>query len=253
MARRNSVRSPKPPEVLRISADGKVEIFCPNCGTRFRIFEAGIDTSVRCTVCENSFLPRNSTGKIAKGKDHTKVYVTFGLLVVVLVAGIAVLMNKKRTPESQPSAVAAAPSQSQKLELERKTRRDQVIKWGQRVAKGDIYLTREYSDIDGLCRLLGVNPKLPQGQLDKELMRALQQNNNTRALFDFDFNKGTLSDDATSNPTGRAVLILTPRTGDENYDRLASGELALDFKMEGSTVKVTNCTVLSLPQKRKGR
>lgn len=255
MARRPSTtRSSRTPAAPRIGADGKVEIFCPSCATRFRLDEAALDARVQCTVCENVFLPRNTLGKIAKGKDYTKAYMGFGALVVVLIGGIALLMNKKVPVETKPTPAAiAAPKPGEVLEKERARRRDQLIRWAQKVAAGDIFLIREYSDLDGLCAMLGINKKLPKEQLDAEILRALKANNNTRLLYEFDCNSGSVGDDAVKANAGQAKLVLTPRPLDENYDRLASGELQVDFKMDADTVKVSGVKVLSAPKRRAGR
>ena len=140
VARRpTSTRSSRTPAAPRIGADGKVEIFCPSCATRFRLDEAALDARVQCTVCQNVFLPRNTIGKIAKGKDYTKVYMSFGALVVVLVGGIALLMNKKVPVETKPAATASAtPKPAEILEKERARRRDQLIRWAQKIGRAHV-------------------------------------------------------------------------------------------------------------------
>lgn len=255
MARRYSSRSSRTAAPPRIAADGKVDIFCPNCGTRFRLAEEALDSKVQCSVCTNLFLPRTTIGKLARGKDHTMVYAGFAFGALVLVGGLLLLMNRDsaREPDQPAAAAPKAGAGAGVADGERMRRRDQLVKWAQKVAAGEVFLIREYSDLDALCTLLGVDRRLPKDQLDAALLKALKTNLNTRVLYDFDCNSAELPLEAATAGSGRARLFLSPRLGDDVYDRNGRGELAVDFRMDSGQVKVTGCKVVMMPPHRPGR
>src|SRR5262249_36649416 len=147
VARRYPVRS-RTAAAPRIGPDGKVDIFCPNCGTRYRLAEAALDSKVECSVCTDRFEPRQTVGKFASGKDHRGVYALFGLGALVIVGGLILLSNSepmRPIEHSQQQSPEAASLNS--LERERARRRDQVVKWGQKIAAGETFVIREYSDL----------------------------------------------------------------------------------------------------------
>jgi hypothetical protein len=254
VARRpSSARSPTA-AAPRVAADGKVDIFCPNCAQRYRIAEDALDNKVQCSVCTNVFLPRNTVGKLARGKDHTTVYASLGFFAVVVIAGLVLIMNRGREAPVAPAEPAnAAAAKASAVETERIRRRDQLIKWAQKVAAGELYMIREYSDTDGLCAALGVDKRLPKDQLDAQLLRALKSNMVTGKLYEFDCNSADLGLEAAKNDFGTATLFLAPKPTDDRYDRSSSGKMEVDFKMDAGTVKVTAFRMTAMPQPRKPR
>jgi predicted Zn finger-like uncharacterized protein len=186
VARRPSSARSSTASAPRVAADGKVEIFCPNCAQRYRIAEDALDNKVQCSVCSNVFLPRNTVGKLARGKDHTTVYASLGFFAVVVIAGLVLIMNRgSETPVAPPEPANAA-AKANAVEAERVRRRDQLIKWAQKVAAGELFMIREYSDTDALCAALGVDKRLPKDQFDAQLLRALKSNMVTSKLYEFE-------------------------------------------------------------------
>jgi predicted Zn finger-like uncharacterized protein len=251
VARRPSSARSSTASAPRVAADGKVEIFCPNCAQRYRIAEDALDNKVQCSVCSNVFLPRNTVGKLARGKDHTTVYASLGFFAVVVIAGLVLIMNRgSETPVAPPEPANAA-AKANAVEAERVRQRDQLIKWAQKVAAGELFMIREYSDTDALCAALGVDKRLPKDQFDAQLLRALKSNMVTSKLYEFDCNSADLGLDAAKSDFGTATLFLAPKPTDDKYDRGSSGTMAVDFKMDAGTVKVTAFRMTAMPQPRK--
>jgi hypothetical protein len=254
VARRHSTARSSPAAAPRVGADGKVDIFCPNCAQRYRIAEDALDNKVQCSVCTNVFLPRNTVGKLARGKDHTTVYASLGFFAVVVIAGLILVMNRGNETPVQPAEPAnAAAKANAVLDAERVRRREQLVKWAKNVAAGELFMIREYSDLDALCAALGVDRRLTKDQLDAQLLRALKSNMVTGKLYEFDCNTAELSLDAAKNDFGTATLYLAPKPTDDKYDHGSSGTMAVDFKMDAGTVKVTGFRITAMPQPRKPR
>jgi hypothetical protein len=77
--------------VAQTRSDGRIDVFCPQCGAQYRIAPEVMEGKLRCTQCERTFFPKASAGKGQRKPDHTGAYWGFGIAAVLAIAGFAFL------------------------------------------------------------------------------------------------------------------------------------------------------------------
>lgn len=224
-------------------SDGKVDCSCPQCGTRYRVLEEQVSLLIECGECHRSFKPMTTVGKRAKGQDHTKVYVGFGVGALVIVGLFALSGGgggKDPAPPPTPT-VAKAPVES----LGSNPRSDQLVKWGQAIASGNTLVLQRHSDPLALAKLFGVEAG---PEADAKTIAALQAHDATRYFRELDCVSAALADQASlTGSTGKAVVYLTPRSGTDDYLTNTRGEFEVTFRIDGDQVRVTGLTELRAP------
>lgn len=221
--------------------DGKVDISCPQCGAAYRVAEEMLDQKIECTECHRVFFAKTTAGKRAKPPDHTKVYVGFGIAIVVIIA-LFVVIGSGGGKEPAKKPVATAPKAPQ-FTLGTHPRTAQLVKWAQAIGTDNQLVATTHSDLGALATALGVD-----GRDEAAVLAALQAHDSTRYLRELTCDSASLSSEADMTAaTGSGVVYVTPKPGDDNYKRNTRGEIAVRFRMDGEQVKVTGFEVKMKP------
>jgi hypothetical protein len=235
----------------RARSDGKVDIYCPQCGAHFRLPAEQLDSKVQCTECTRTFFAKTAAGKRAHKPDNTRVYVGLGIFAVVAIVGL-VMLNQSPKPVPKPAPVVTGPSQ---LDIDREQRRGQVRRWAEKVSQGDLIGVRQTSDMGALQAALGVSAELIGDERDQAIMAAMRTHDATRLLHEMDGKNASVDvpSEFAQTPTGKATLYLTTLPGDDTFDAKAGAQVELDFRAEGSELRVTGFKLTMRPVRRKPR
>ncbi len=239
-ARSRGARSAGP----RGRSDGKVDIYCPQCGAHFRLAETALDTKVECSECTRTFLAKSTAGKRAKAPDYTKVYVGFGVGALLIVGTLVLMSQSGGKPAPQPVAIVPATTQ---LDIDRQTRREQTLRWARAIAGNDLLTLRNYSDLPAIRQQLGVDAALTGDALDAALLAALKTNEATRLFYEMECASSDLSAESVQAGTGPATLYFNTRPGVDYYDAKAGAQITIQWRMEGSQMKVGGFQLTAKP------
>ncbi len=224
----------------KVRSDGKVDVSCPQCGTRYRVSEENLDSKIECQECHRVFFAKTTAGKRARTQDNSKVYIGFGIGAAALI-GIFVLMSQGGdTPPAKPRTV-----ETPKVvhTLGNNPRTDQLVKWGQAIGSGNQLVIQRNSDMAALGRMVGIE----SGDATA-VIAALATHDSTRYLRELECASGTLADEASMTANaGKGVLFVTPKPGTDDYLTNTRGEFEVEFRMEGDQVRVTGWTLKMKP------
>jgi hypothetical protein len=251
-SRSQSSRAGRSGAAPRARSDGKIDIYCPQCGAHFRLPGDQLESKVTCTECTRTFFAKTAAGKRAPKPDNTKVYVGLGLTVVVAIIGLVMLNQSGGKPAPKPVVVNTGPTQA---DLDREYRRGLVVKWAGRVAQGDLFGVRQSSDMGALQAALGVSAQLIGDERDQAIMAALRTHDATRLLHEMDGQNASadVAAESAQTPTGKATLYLTTIPGDDSFDRKAGAQIEVDFRMDDTVLRVTGFKLTMPPVRRKPR
>lgn len=246
---RSSAQSKRPSSSSRSGGrprnDGKVDIFCPQCGAQYRIAEEAFDTKVECSQCHRVFFPKAGATKRPKAKDYTKAYMGFGV-GAVLVVGTLMLMNRGGdTPPAKP--VVADTSKSAQLQLDRKARAEQGMRWGRAVAAADLLTLRNYSDLSAMATVLGVDATLIGDARDQAIVAALQKHDATRLFSEMECSTADVSEAAVEAGSGAMTFYFNNKPGDTTFDPKAGAQVTAQWSMQGSQMRVASFEVTAKP------
>lgn len=232
----------------RVRSDGKVDVFCPQCGAQYRVAQENLDAKITCRDCTRVFFAKTTAGKRVRTKDYTSTYVGMGIGAVVIVGSLFAL-SKMGGYDKLDRPTVKVPERTA-ADIEREVRQDAAKKWGQRVAAGQLYGIREMTDLDAFGKALGVEPQGDRDTFEKAVLEAMKTNPDTRLLFELETSAAVVDEASATGPTGKATLWLTTKPGDTLYDRKTRGEMVIDFRMDGSTMKVHGYQVTMKPVQR---
>ncbi|MFM1871379.1 MAG: hypothetical protein RL398_801, partial [Planctomycetota bacterium] len=220
--------------------DGKVDCSCPQCGTRYRVLEEQVSVLIECSQCHRSFKPMTTVGKRARGQDHTKIYIGFGVGIVAIIGIFALSSGGGSTPAPKPQPVVAAKPQ---VSLGNNPRSDQLVKWAQAIGSGNVLTLQRSSDLTALAKQLGTEVGNEAAALEE-----LQKGEATRYFRELACDTAALaSEEALTAGTGKATLYVTPKPGTDDYLSNTRGEIEASFRAEGEQVRVTAFEVKMKP------
>jgi predicted Zn finger-like uncharacterized protein len=239
-----------------VRSDGKIDVFCPQCGAQYRVQEDDLEAKITCTECHRTFFGKAGVGRRAP-KDHSKTYLLFGA-VAVLIIGSFIALNS-RGDKDQPTTTAAPEAQKPAAaNLTRNPRIDAVLAWAKNIATKNEFSLRRSTDFPAMQKQLGIGGRdwsLTRGaereDLEKAVIAALFTSESTRYLRELEANGGSLLSEASlKESTGKARIYATPMFADKNYDSMSNATYEVTFRMEGNEVKVTGTLLTQAPKKK---
>jgi predicted Zn finger-like uncharacterized protein len=234
----------------RVPDDGKIDIFCPQCGAQYRVPEDRLEDKLRCKDCDRTFYPKAHAGKRVR-PDHTRTYVGFALGAVAIIGlFIARSSMQRSTPESKEAAASSTP-----VRQANDPRAEAVVKWAMRAGSGDVLAIKAYTDFATFHKQLGVFPPRPYRNLtDKErndfdlaMIAAFAKHDSMRWFRELDCTIGKVIDSQTDANGGKVLLTCTPKSTDTNWVLGSHAEIEVMFRMENGSVKVTGFATLTKP------
>ncbi|MEC7584719.1 MAG: hypothetical protein VYE77_10400 [Planctomycetota bacterium] len=239
---RRSRTRPRSGSTARARTDGKIDIYCPQCAAHYRIPETSVDSKVQCTQCKRTFFAKTTAGKRTKAPDNTKVYIGFGVGVLVFIIGLVALSGGNDTPrrEPEPQVTKTGPSP---LELEQRQREEQIKRWVNYVATSDLIGIGRMSDMPALAAVLGVPDDLEGPAFDNEFLKRATNDDCMRLLFEMDCTAAEAQIAEVGADSGSGTLYLAAKPGDTVYDKRAGAQLAIQWRMVNGTLQVTSCAI----------
>lgn len=228
-----------------VRSDGKVDVSCPQCGTRYRLPETSLDEKLECQECHRVFFPKTMVGKHARAQDHSKTYLILGGVTLLIIASFFLLSR----PSNQPVYVAPLPEpQREVVSPSTHPRTMQLIQWAQAIEKDNRPVIQTHTDLAAAATKL----ELPAGADLEAVCAALQTHKSTRYLRELTCASGRLADEATmTSPGGKAIVHVAPKPGDDNYQPNTRGDIEVTFRMAGEQVVVTDWVVRIPPRRAK--
>ena len=228
----------------KVGRDGKVDVGCPQCGAQYRVAADKLDSKIECADCHRVFFAKSTAGKRVAAPDYTKAYIGFGVLAVAIV-GLFVLMSSGDNAPKKPNTTANVPKPPEHS-VGTHPRTAQLVKWAQAVGTDNRLVLQTHSDLAAIGKQLG----LAKSDADS-VMKELQTNEATRFLRELVCDSGSLAGEADMSATsGKGYIYLTPKAGDDTYQKTARGELEVSFATEGEQIKV-NAFSIKMPPLRK--
>ena len=217
---------------------------CPQCAAQYRIAADKLDSKIECGECHRVFFAKTTAGKRVKPPDNTKVYVGFGVGLVAII-GIFVLSSssQKEAPKPPPAPVVA----QKQVSLGDNPRTAQLVKWARAVGENSLLILQTHSDLPAIGKQLGL-----AATDNDSVIKELQTHDGARLLRDMVCDSATLLTEADlTGSSGKAMLYVTPKPGDDTYKKNTRGELETTFRMDGEQIKVTGWTIALPPVRMK--
>ena len=89
MSRRERPSSPRGARL-----DGRLDVSCPQCGTRYRVAEEVLEQKLECRDCHRIFFPMTTVGERITPPSRTGTYVLFGIVAVLIIASLVWLQKR---------------------------------------------------------------------------------------------------------------------------------------------------------------
>ncbi|MBL9079462.1 MAG: hypothetical protein JNL08_18310 [Planctomycetes bacterium] len=207
----------------------------------YRLAAEALDEKMECVECHRVFFPKTTAGKRVQGQDHTKTYMLMGGGALVLIVLFAVVSS---------SGGGEAPEQPKPAAERREVytpgnhpRTAQIVKWAQAMAADNRLVIQTHNDVTALKGKLGV-----AGGDDNAIYAAIASHDSTRFLRELQCDSASLENEAAmSGATGRALVYVTPKPGNDDWKKNTRGELLVSFRMDGEQIKVTDWEVKMAP------
>jgi hypothetical protein len=226
----------------KVRTDGKVDVACPQCGTRYRLPADMLDEKMECQECHRVFFPKTTAGKRVAAPDHTKTYLIFGGVALAIVV-LFVVSSDGGEPQKKAPAPAPVVQQTTHSPSDH-PRTYQIVRWAQAIASDNRLVLESHSDLPAMAKQLG----LPEGSDRPAVFTALQSHDSTRYLRELECDSARLADEATMTAArGKATVFVTPKRGTDDYRTNTRGEIDVEFRMDGDQVKVGAWTVRMVP------
>ena len=94
MSRRDRPTSRSSSARSGVRLDGKIDVSCPQCGTRYRVTEEVLEQKLECQECHRVFFPMTTVGKRVTPPSHTGTYVLFGIIALLVLASFVWLQRR---------------------------------------------------------------------------------------------------------------------------------------------------------------
>lgn len=226
----------------RARTDGKVDVSCPQCGCQYRIAEEKLDSKIECQDCHRVFFAKTTAGKRAVKQDHSKVYVGFGVGAVVLIL-IFVMMSSSGTTPAKPAPSNTPPKQAS-YSVGTHPRAIEIAKWANAISSNNELVMSTHSDLEAVAKKLEIASSEPAA-----VCEALRTSEQTRFFRELTSDAALASEADMTAASGKALVYVTPKTGDDTYLRNTRGEFAVTFRMDGNDVKVTGWELTMKPNR----
>ncbi len=228
----------------RSPADGKVDVQCPQCATKYRILPDTLDDKIECADCHRVFLPRKTFGRRVARPDYTKAYVGFGAATVAIVVLLVATSGGSDKPAAPTKPAAKAPAYT----VSNHPRAQMLLKWAQAVGENNGLVMRTHADLASLAKDFG-----KPGAAPDDVVELLRTHELSRPLRDLRATSAVLASPADMDgPTGKGLVQVAARFADANYDADAGGELEVSFRMDGEQLRVTSFWTKVAPKRRPG-
>lgn len=235
-------RSASSKRAPRERTDGRVDVACPQCAAQYRVTKDMLEQKLECSSCHRVFFPKTTVGKRVAAPDYTKVYVGIGVGVAALIGLLVLLSQGGGGAAERPRPVASAPA-APKASRGDNPRTAMAVKWAKAVASDNRLVLTTHSDLPALGKAMAL-----ADATNDAVVQALVGHDITRYLRELVCDSAELATDADMTaPTGKAVLFVTPKPGDDTYEAKFRGELEATFRMDGDQLKVTGLTVKTAP------
>lgn len=244
-SRSTSSNRPGTARGARPSRDGKLDIFCPQCGAHYRIAEEALEAKLQCADCKRAFFPKSVVGKKPKAQDHTKVYVGFGAAVVLIVGSLALMSRGGDKPVVRREV--ATDNKAAQLEIDRKARQDQAMRWARAVSSAELMTLRNYSDMAELAKSLAVDATLVGDARDQAIVAALAKNDATRLFSEMECTGADVPEDAVKAGSGSVTFFFTNKPGDKVYDGKAGAQVTSQWRLDGSQMRLGSFALTMKP------
>ena len=195
-----------------------------------------MEAKLQCADCKRAFFPKSVVGKKAKAQDHTKVYLGFGAAALLIVGSLALMGRGADKPVQRPAATTD--TKAAQLEIDRKARQDQAMRWARAVASSELMTLRNYSDMAELGKALAVEATLVGEARDQAIVAALQKNEATRLFCEMDCTSADVPEDAVKAGSGSVTFYFSAKSGDKVYDAKAGAQVTSQWRMDGSQMRL---------------
>lgn len=230
---------------MRTRSDGKVDIFCPQCGAQYRIAETALDSKLECVSCHRVFFPKATAGKRAKAPDHSKMYIGLGVGAVAVIGSLVLMSRGGDKPAPRPPAVTN--TAEAQLQIDRKARGEQGMKWARAAGAGDLGMLKTYSDLDLVAKALGVDAAATGTTLEQAILEALPKNDATRLFREMEVSSAVVDEAAVKANAGSMALYLSTKAGDTVYDPKAGAVVTIQWRLDGTQFKAGAFELTSKP------
>lgn len=220
----------------RTRSDGKVDIFCPQCGAQYRIAETALESKLECASCHRVFFPKAVAGKRAKAQDYTKVYVGLGVGALFVIGSLVLMSRGGNEPAQRPPVVAD--TAGAQLQIDRKARCDQALRWARAMGAADLATLKTYSDVADVAKSLGLEASLSGPALDQAIADALPKHEGARLFREMDCTSAVVDEEAVKKNGGAISLYLATKSGDTTYDAKAGAMITAQWRLDGTQFKV---------------
>ena len=242
VAPRSGIRRKEP----RVSADGKVDIYCPGCSSHYRVGEEGLESKLACKKCGRSFFAKNAAGRPPKKEDTAKYFLIGGGVLVVLVAiGFMISSGgggekKKKTVIQKEEKVATGLANP---------RVQAVIEWVEAIGRKDRFNAEAASDLDMLKSQLGIEAgkKIANltpddaAEVKAKVFEALMEGDPGLMLRDTKAESGSIDESMVDSNSGSVSLFMKPRP-EGVFKAKHQAALLVNFVMDNSRLRVSGFT-----------
>ncbi len=228
----------------RERTDGRVDVACPQCAAQYRVTKDMLDQKIECGDCHRVFFPKTTVGKRVAAPDYTKAYIGVGVGVAFLIALFALTRGGGDAKPKQASTAQAKPAASA-YGRGNHPRTAVALKWAQAVGSDNRLVLTANTDLQAFATAM----QLPDAA-NETVLQAFRTHESTRFLRELDCESAELGGDADMTASsGKAMLFVTPKRGDDTYLARFRGELEATFRMDGDQLKVTALAVKTPPER----
>lgn len=229
----------------RARSDGKVDIFCPQCGAQYRIAETALETKLECASCHRVFFPKAVAGKRAKAQDYSKVYVGLGVGALVIIGSLVLMSRGGSDPAPRPAVVVD--TAGAQLQIDRKARGDQAMRWARAMGTADLATLKTYSDVAEMAKSLGLDAALAGAALDQAIAEALPKHESARLFREMDCTSAVIDEESVKKNGGPVAFYFGAKSGDTTYDAKAGAVVTAQWRLDGTQFKMGSFAVTTKP------
>ena len=251
-SRRSSGESRGP----RADRDGKSQVFCPDCGTAFRVPSENLDLRIKCSHCARLFVAKTALKPASNAKEKQMYWLVGGLLVVVLGIGIAIKsMGGDSNAAEQKNAAELSTPRKTPID-DRNPRVSDVKKWFEGMSNGRELDIESTCDLDrmkdqlGLApgKLLGNLPDSERASLRMQIVAALTKGPETALFRDLTWGYGQLgSENQATGSSGEVEADLNPKD-EKKYRTGGRIKIAFESQKDASSARVVRWEFLQKPE-----
>lgn len=251
--RRSSSASNRSAAGPRAGRDGKIEVYCPGCGTAYRLPEDQLEAKIKCKQCTRLFFAKNATKRPSKEKEQKMLWTIGAVVLGAVIVGV-VIVNMGKTEPAPVRSMERADAKKQVDLGEGNPRVQDVKKWVVAMGEAKTFDIEMTCDLGKMQERFSIAPgRLLANLRGDELLRvktevvdALTKGEDTRLFRELEWSDGRLTDAAMAEgSTGKVEAYMNAR--DDKKWR-SGGTLQLLFAMDGNQVRVTGWDWVQMPE-----